>query len=145
MYKNILMSVDLDQQSSWQDALPAAIDLCRCNKANLHVLTVVPDFGMSIVNQYFPDGFKKEAMQKVLSELRKFVKKQVPKDIKVQHIVGEGTVYEVILKIARQVKSEVIVMASQRPELKDYLLGPNASRVVRHAECSVLVVRKCPH
>jgi nucleotide-binding universal stress UspA family protein len=35
----------------------------------------------------------------------------------------------------------MIVMASHRPELKDYLLGPNAARVVRHAECSVLVVR----
>jgi nucleotide-binding universal stress UspA family protein len=35
----------------------------------------------------------------------------------------------------------VIVLASHRPELKDYLLGPNAARVVRHAKCSVLVVR----
>ncbi len=32
-------------------------------------------------------------------------------------------------------------IGSHRPELKDYLLGPNAARVVRHANCSVLVVR----
>lgn len=38
--------------------------------------------------------------------------------------------------------ADLIVMASQRPELKDYLLGPNAARVVRHAEQSVLVVRE---
>lgn len=32
-------------------------------------------------------------------------------------------------------------MAAHRPALKDYLLGPNAARVVRHSNCSVLVVR----
>ncbi|MCK5168128.1 MAG: universal stress protein, partial [Rhodospirillaceae bacterium] len=26
-------------------------------------------------------------------------------------------------------------------DLKDFLLGPNAARIVRHADCSVLVVR----
>jgi len=33
------------------------------------------------------------------------------------------------------------VLASHRPDLKDYLLGPNAARVVRHADRSVFVVR----
>jgi nucleotide-binding universal stress UspA family protein len=33
-------------------------------------------------------------------------------------------------------------MASHRPELSDYLLGPNAARIVRHAKQSVLVVRE---
>jgi nucleotide-binding universal stress UspA family protein len=35
----------------------------------------------------------------------------------------------------------MIVMASHRPEMSDYLLGANAARVVRHAKISVLVVR----
>ena len=35
----------------------------------------------------------------------------------------------------------LIVIGAHRPDLKDYLLGPHAARVVRHAECSVLVVR----
>jgi nucleotide-binding universal stress UspA family protein len=33
-------------------------------------------------------------------------------------------------------------MGSHRPELSDYLLGPNAGKVVRHAKCSVMVVRE---
>ena len=65
----------------------------------------------------------------------------VPDDVSVQHIVGEGSVYEVILKIAGDIDADLILMASHRPELQDYLLGPNASRVVRHATCSVLVHR----
>ncbi len=141
MYKNILLAVDLDDKSSWKEALPTAVNLCKAWGGNLRVLTVVPNFGMSIVGQYFPEGYEKEMAQKVLDELKSFVQDHVPDDIKVQHIVGEGTIYEVILKIARETKADLIVMASHRPELKDYLLGPNAARVVRHADCSVLVVR----
>ncbi len=55
--------------------------------------------------------------------------------------VGYGTVYEEILKIAKETGCDMIVNASHRPELKDYLLGPNAARVVRHAGCSDMVVR----
>ena len=46
------------------------------------------------------------------------------------------------MKAADKLKCDLIVMASHRPELKDYLLGPNAARVVRHARQSVFVVRE---
>ena len=141
MYKEILLAVDLDSESSWSKALPNAVELCQQTGANLHVLTVVPDFGMSIVSQYFPEGYKKEAMERVMTELKSFIDERVPDSVKYQPIVGEGRVYEVVLKIATEVEADLIVMASQRPELKTYLLGPNAARVVRHAGCSVLVVR----
>jgi universal stress protein F len=36
---------------------------------------------------------------------------------------------------------DCIVIASHRPGLQDYLLGSTAGRVVRHARCSVHVVR----
>jgi nucleotide-binding universal stress UspA family protein len=61
--------------------------------------------------------------------------------VPVQHIVGHGTIYREILVRAERTKCDLIVMASHRPELQDYLLGPNAARVVRHAKCSVMVVR----
>ncbi len=141
MFKHVLLSVDLEHDSSWIKALPLALDLCKSCGATLHVLTVVPDFGMSIVSQYFPENFEKEVGEKVLARLKDFVTEKVPDDLSVQHIVGEGTVYEVILKISAETKADLIVMASHRPELKDYLLGPNAARVVRHANCSVMVVR----
>ena len=142
MYKEILLPVDLDQRSSWEHALPQAVKLCEMSGANLHVLTVVPDFGMSIVSQYFPEDFRKEAMAKVMEQLKEFVKQHVPGGVSVQHVLGEGSVYDVILSIAGKVNADLIVMASDSPEHHHYLLGPNASRVVRHAECSVLVVRR---
>ncbi len=34
-----------------------------------------------------------------------------------------------------------IIVASHKPNVGDYLLGTTAARVVRHATCSVFVVR----
>ncbi len=141
MYKNVLLSVDLGHESSWEKALPAAVELCRAGGGSLHVLTVVPDFGMSIVGQYFPEGYEKDVANKVMAALKVFVKDHVPDGIPVQHMVGEGVVYEVILKMARKVGADLIVTGAGRPDLREYLLGPNAARVARHAEMSVLIVR----
>lgn len=142
MFKNILLPIDLGEESSWRKPLAVAIDMCQKNEAVLRIMTVVPTLGMNIVAQYFPAGYEKEVAEKTLSRLKAFVEEHVPEDITVQHIVGEGSVYETILNMAQQIEADLIIMESLRPELKDYLLGPNASRVVRHAECSVLVVRE---
>ena len=141
MYKNVLLSVDLGHESSWVKALPTAVELCQASGATLHVLTVVPDFGMTIVGQCFPKGYEKEVAAKVMEALKEFVTKHVPKDISVQHCVAEGVVYESILKMARDVGADLIVVGAGRPDLKEYLLGPNAARVARHADMSVLIVR----
>jgi hypothetical protein len=49
--------------------------------------------------------------------------------------VLHGRVYDQIIAAADKLGvSDAIVMGSHRPELSDYLLGPNAARVVRHAQ-----------
>lgn len=141
MYKDILLPVDLNQESSWQKALPTAVEYCKAFGANLHVMTVVPDFGMAVVGSYFPADFEEKALEGARQALHKFVDEHVPKGVEVQNIVGSGTVYDEILRVAREIKASLIVIAAHRPELKDFLLGPNASRVVRHFDGSVLVVR----
>ena len=141
MYKNILLTVDLNQESSWKKALPAAVEYCQAFGSTLHVATVIPDFGLSAVGAYFPEDFADKALAKAKEDLQAFIGERIPSDVETRHSVGYGTVYEEILKIAKETDCDMIVMASHRPELKDYLLGPNAARVVRHADCSVLVVR----
>ena len=142
MYKKILLAVDLNEESSWRKALPVAVEYAQASGATLHVTAVVPDFGMAVVGGFFPDDFEEKAAAEVSQKLGLFCSEHVPDDVNVQHVVGRGTVYEEILRIAREIGSDLIVIGSHRPELKDYLLGPNAARVVRHADCSVLVVRE---
>ena len=42
--------------------------------------------------------------------------------------------------VARQ-QADLIIIASHKPGFQDYFLGSTAAKVVRHAPCSVLVVR----
>ena len=141
MYRKILLPLDLNQESSWQKALPVALGLCGSFGAKLHVMTVVPDSGSAYVAGFFPADFKQKALDQAHAALAKFVDGNVPDGVEVQQIVANGTVYEEVLSTAGEIGVDLIVMASHRPELQDYLLGPNAARVVRHADMSVMVVR----
>ncbi len=142
MYKDILLPVDLNAESSWKQALPTAIEFCRKFGSRLHVITVVPDFGMSIVSTYFPEGYKDKILKEVSGQLNAFVKQHVPEGIEAQPIVGYGTAYEEILNTARRLDVDIIIMASHRPQLKDYMISPNAARVMRHARRTVMIVRE---
>ena len=53
-----------------------------------------------------------------------------------------GVVYEEILDLAEELDVDQIVMTAHRPSVSERLLGTNAARVVRHAKCSVQVVRE---
>lgn len=141
MYKHILLPVDLGNESSWKKALPTAVEYCGAFGSTLHVMTVVPDFGTPMVAQFFPPDHEKRMAEKARELLHRFVADRVPDSVKVQHIVAEGTIYKMIIEMAEKIDADLIVMASHRPELEDYLLGPNAARVVRHSNKSVLVVR----
>ena len=141
MFKDILLPVDLGNRESQEKAVSAAIETAKAFGSNLHVMTIVPDFGMSIVSGFFPVDFEEKALSEANKQLHAFADQVIPEGIHVQHIVGHGTIYEEILNFANEHKIDLIIMASHRPELQDYLLGPNAARVVRHAACSVLVVR----
>ena len=141
MYTDILLPVDLGNESSWAKALPAAIEYCESFGSNLHVMTVMPDFRSPMVAQFFPDDHEDKLMDNAKDVLHKFVVDRVPEEIKVQHIVADGTIYKAIIETADDIGADLIIMGSHRPELQDYLLGPNAARVVRHSQKSVLVVR----
>ena len=142
MFKHILLAVDLEHEDAWRKMVPEAVSYASHAGATLHVMTVLPDFGMSIVGSFFPSDHEEKMLQEMNSRLHAFVQENIPADIKVQHIVGHGTAYEEILRIQKKINSDLIIIGAHRPTMQDYLLGPNAARVVRHAECSVLVVRE---
>ena len=141
MFKRILVPVDVGQESSWQRALPVAEQLAGDYGAELHVVTVVPTMGMSVVGSFFPPDFEQKAMAKATTDLDAVLAKAAKSASSIKTHVAHGTIYEEVLSAADSLECDLIVMTSHRPELKDYLLGPNAARVMRHAKQSVFIVR----
>ena len=142
--QNIVVLVDLDEESSWRRALPRAIDYAKHAGARLHVLTIVPDemFKMTVVAQMIPEDYESKLIKDAKQRLAKVVEQQDVGDLKLEQAVRLGSVYKEALRYARDIDAELIVMGAHRPELKDYLLGSNAGQIVRHAACSVWVIRE---
>lgn len=142
VYTNILLPIDLGEKSSWRKALPEAVELARLYKADLHVVAVVPQIGSALVGSFFPKDYEKRAIAEASGLLEALLKREVPDDMTAKGHIAHGVIYEEILHAAEKLNVDLIVLASHRPQLKDYLLGPNAARVVRHAKQSVMVVRE---
>lgn len=141
MAKHVLLPVDPDEKASWKKALPEAIAQATQRGATLHIMTVVPNFGSSIVANYFPKDFSKTATADARQELEALVKNALPTDLPHKLIVAHGRIHQEIVAAAKAIKAELIVMASHKPDWSDSFLAPNAAQVLQHAPISVLVVR----
>lgn len=141
MYRRVLLPVDLGNEGSWADTLPAAVGLCTTFGAVLHVMTVLPEFGLPMVSDYFPEGHERRMHERAEGLLARFIADRVPDGVDAHPLVESGTIYRAIIEAADRLDADLVVVGAHRTGLEDYLLGPNAARVVRHSSRSVLVVR----
>jgi len=141
--KTVLCAVDISNSDRDLGVLQQAARLAAMDDAQLDVITVVPDFGMSVVSGYFDDSYHEQAMEDAKRLLNDLATEALGAEAnaKLRHVVGTGNAYEEILKAAATDKADLIVIGAHKPDFADYLLGPNAARVVRHSKCSVYVVR----
>ena len=143
MSNTVLCAIDVNRPESETKVLLTALQLAQMQEAQLDVITVIPDYGMSVVGGFFTADHTDNALEHAKEALNEMVEAAIGAEAnaKVRHIVGVGTAYHEVLSTAEKDGANLIVLGAHRPDLKDYLLGPNAARVVRHATCSVYVVR----
>lgn len=140
MYSSIVVPVDLDEPSSWAKAVPVGLALAKAFGATITLCTVVPDRD---VMQKAP--WTRIAYQALLDDAKArlaLLSDDVRGETSPRLEVATGSISGGILAVAEDVSADLIVLASHRPAMKDWLIGANASRVVRHAPCSVFVVRE---
>ncbi|MBO6508524.1 MAG: universal stress protein [Roseibium sp.] len=142
MTKSVLCAVDISDESD-KLVLETANKLAELDNAQLDVITVVPNFGVTLVSSYFDENFQGEMVSKTRTALKALVGNVLgeERNDKIRHLVATGSIYEEILEAANQAGTDLIVIGAHKPDLKEFLLGPNAARVVRHSQCSVYVVR----
>ena len=152
MPEHVLIPIDLSHESSWKKALPQAFALASATGAEVTIMTVVPEIVSGLDWRYSIRGetggsedlHTDELLIEARNRLEETGKGIAPKGAAFEVIARHGTVYEEILNVAEEISATQIVMAAHRPSLADYLIGPNTARVVRHATCSVMVVRDDP-
>jgi len=141
MFKSILVPIDLDDETESKKLFDSAVELAEGMGAKLSVMTVVPNFSMPMVASFFPPDFEKKALAEGLKSLTAFVEARESSVVIEKTMVGHGSVYKEIVGAAVEIKADAIVLGPGSAEAGDYLLGHNATRVMRHAPCSVLLLR----
>jgi nucleotide-binding universal stress UspA family protein len=140
VFKNILVPVDLADVAAAKPALARAVEMVSASGGKLrliYVRSILPVTYMEFIPANFDTDQQVECERK-LAELAAGV--ALPPE-RISTVVRLGSVYNEVLDDAKNTGADLIVVGSHRPTMASYLLGSNASTIVRHAESSVLVVR----
>ncbi len=136
MYKTILVPIDLAHVEQGKPMIDVAKALAD-KGASIVLLNVVEDVPAH-VSADLPSGAHKKILEHAKSELDTMASLAGGD---VDAVVRDGHPPSTIIAVAEEKGADLIIVASHRPDWHDYLLGSTAARVVRHAQCSVLVVR----
>ncbi len=136
MFKTILLPVDVAHLDEGHKTLEVALAIMSPDTAIilLYVMEDIPNW----TEIDLPPNFKENSMQSARQALESITKTT---DKAVQVEVRAGHAYSTILKEAEAANTDLIILASHKPGLKEYFIGSNTSKVVSHASCSVVVVR----
>ncbi|MEM9782768.1 MAG: universal stress protein [Pseudomonadota bacterium] len=137
----ILVPVDVEYETSWRPAMTAAREEALRRGAEVHLLSVLPDFGMSLVAQYFPEGYSEKMTADAKAQLDTLGHEMLGSAVVWQAHAHHGDIVKTIMRYAEQMHAGLIVMAAHSPGERSFLSGTHADHVVHQAACSVLVVR----
>ena len=141
MFKNILVAVDLEHDTRVDDLLRVASDIANTHRSQVHLLNVVPA-APAVVSRFLPENYEKMASGEIEKDLAALAATVDLAEGAATSSVRFGSVYQEILAHADKISADLIIVASHKPDLGDYLLGTTAARIVRHASCSTLVIRQ---
>ena len=136
MYQTIIVPVAMDQLERGEAILERARHL-RAEGGRIVLLNVVEDFQGYLAIDFPVELIEQEQDQArlKLEALRNRI--GISADIEVRY----GGAAREIIKAAEELSADLVIVASHRPGIANYLIGATADRVVRHSPVSVLVDR----
>ncbi len=148
MYKKILVPVDGSRAST--QGLREALRLARDQKARLRIVHIVDESALAqypeaidatgqILDTFINDG------KKTLKNAMALAKRQGINAECVLHEKLFGSLSDLILKEAKEWKSDIIVLGTHaNTGIKHLLLGSNAEEIARSSRIPVLIVHSAP-
>lgn len=136
MFKKIVVAIDLGQLEKGRKIVKRASALLD-EGGVLVLLNVLEDVPAYVAIELPHDVMEKNKAQAL--DMLDALKTEM--GITARSEIRTGTAARNILSCADEHKADLIIVASHRPDLSNYILGSTADRVVRHANISVLVDR----
>jgi nucleotide-binding universal stress UspA family protein len=136
MFKSILVPVDLSETEKGKLIIGTASKLAG-KDTRIRLVYIVENIPLFVASE-LPGDYLKASKQDAGQALKALA---TAAGLKPDVEVRSGSAGSAILESADSFGADLIILASHKPGLQDYLLGSTAARVVRHAPCSVLVIR----
>ena len=137
--EKILLPVDLSHPEKTDEMIKEAKQILKGREASLTIVNVVTPMP-GFMTAELPEGFFDEVVEDATKQLEDLVKDR-GLDPSTEILVVSGVPQHEIVSLAKEKAVDLIIIASHKPGVADYLLGSVAAAVVRHAPCSVLVKR----
>lgn len=138
--KRILVAHDGSKFSD--KALKKAIDIASKFDSTVTVITVAPELYLTDLLEVDRKRIHETLIREAETVMRN-VKKRAKGAKPVKTVIKRGNPAEEIIDTAKKMKADLIITGSYgRHGAQKFLLGSVSSKIVDHAECSVLVVKK---
>jgi len=135
MYSNILVPVIFDEQHDTLAAYEVARTLASegAKFTVVHVMEAIPGYAVAEISD--------EVLGKAHHDVEHALVQSARALPDAETVLISGNAGRSIVDYADKNGIDCIVLASHRPGFGDIFLGSTASRVVRHANCAVHVIR----
>ena len=140
MTEKVLVAIDLEDLTLTDKMLQIASEIAGAHSAQVTLLHVNSELPPSVI-LHLPENYHKAMSTRLAQQLEDMVEHLNLQSEATHVAVRHGSVYREILEQAESDDTDLIIVGCHKPDATDLFLGPNASRVARHAPCSVYVVR----
>ncbi len=139
MTEKILVPLDLSHAGA--KVLDTAREMAERRGAELILMTVLPSVP-AVVDSFMPSNYQHDAVAEAKKAVEdRLEEKGLARDA-YEIVIRHGSPHDEVIKYADKTGVSLIVVGCRGPQTAaDYLLGSTASKIVRHASCSVFVVR----
>jgi nucleotide-binding universal stress UspA family protein len=139
--RRILVPIDFSQTSV--QALPYTNALAARFNAEIILVHVFEPIPLPADSAYLPPQMRHEVRNLLQQDLGTLSREVFGENIRTRTIVRTGLPFQQITAAAKSLDADMIILTTHGYSgLKHVLLGSTAERVVRHADCPVLVVRE---
>jgi nucleotide-binding universal stress UspA family protein len=138
-FERILVAIDGSQASN--RAFAKAVELAQLTKGRLIALAVegpLPAYAATVGEVDEVKREKDAFFNRLLADARAQAEQAgVALDVELR----AGHAAELIIRVARDLRADLIVVGHRGHFVRDHLLGSTADRVARHGPCPVLITR----
>ncbi len=141
MFRKILLPIDVSEPEIAKEAIDTAVGVAKAFNSDIRLIHVASPIIVASPMAVIPQSVYDELGVYEKTELERLAASIDRPKGSVSTVVRIGGVYPELLAEAEEWLADLIVVGAHKRSMATYLLGSTAAAIVRHAACTVMVVR----